>query len=160
MSAIPTHISKHPNSLARNIAVQFLYQCMCEKLFYYSEPHFNHFVRSFEISSKTSQLAVPLVEGSLNHAQEIDTMIQNHSDNWSIDRLMKTDLCTMKIACYEILYTDTPPKVIIDEAIELAKLYGSSKSASFVNGVLEQIMIQKGKLIKEAKIDHGLLASQ
>ena len=66
-------------------------------------------------------------------------MIKKAAPAWPVEKLNKIDLAILRVAVYELTNTKTPPKVIIDEAVEIAKKYGSEKSASFVNGVLGTI---------------------
>ena len=75
---------------------------------------------------------------------EIDNKIKSSATAWPIDKLNKIDLAILRLAIYEIDQENTPPKVIIDEAVELAKEFGSENSPSFVNGVLGTIY-KKGK---------------
>jgi N utilization substance protein B len=70
---------------------------------------------------------------------EIDSVIQASATEWPIDKLNKIDLAILRLAVYELQNTNTPPKVVIDEAVELAKEYGADSSPAFVNGVLGTI---------------------
>ena len=79
------------------------------------------------------------VKGVLENTDDIDTKIQKAAPAWPLDKLNKVDLAVLRLAVYELENTDTPPKVVIDEAVELAKQFGSEKSPSFVNGVLGTI---------------------
>jgi len=75
------------------------------------------------------------------HKQEkkIDKLIKESAPQWPVDKLNKIDLAILRLAVYELENEDTPPKVVIDEAVELAKEYGSESSSSFINGVLGTI---------------------
>ncbi len=79
----------------------------------------------------------------LDKEEEIDKKINDAASQWPIDKLNKSDLAILRLAVYELFNTDTPPKVVIDEAVELAKEYGSESSPSFVNGVLGHILNEK-----------------
>jgi len=70
---------------------------------------------------------------------KIDKLIKNAAPQWPIDKLNKMDLAILRLAVYELENEETPPKVVIDEAVELAKEYGSESSSSFINGVLGTI---------------------
>lgn len=84
-----------------------------------------------------------LVEGTLTNRERIDQILSEYLKGWQMDRLSKVDREVLRMAAYEMLYRqDTPPKVVVNEAIELAKHFGTDESGKFVNGVL-------GKLIKE-----------
>ena len=75
--------------------------------------------------------------------KKIDKLIAKAAPEWPIDKLNKIDLAILRLAVYELGYEKTPPKVIIDEAVELAKEYGSESSSSFINGVLGTIYKEK-----------------
>lgn len=76
----------------------------------------------------------------LEHLAEIDEMIEQKSEGWTLSRISKADLSVMRLAVYELLYDENVPDgVAINEAVELAKLYGGEKSFRFVNGVLATI---------------------
>ena len=88
----------------------------------------------------TSQPNNPeLVQKILNQKDKIDEMIKAAAPSWPIDKLNKIDLAILRLAIYELKFEQTPPKVVIDEAVELAKEYGSESSSSFINGVLGTI---------------------
>lgn len=71
------------------------------------------------------------------HQEQIDDIIKKSATEWPLDQINKIDIAILRLAVYELLYQpDTPTKVIIDEAIEIAKRYGSSSSGSFINGAL------------------------
>lgn len=71
--------------------------------------------------------------------QALDDKIQKAAPSWPINKLNKIDLAVLRLAVFELDKNETPPKVIIDEAVELAKEFGSENSASFINGVLGTI---------------------
>ena len=71
--------------------------------------------------------------------KKIDKLIASAAPEWPIDKLNKIDLAVLRLAVYELENEDTPPKVVIDEAVELAKEFGSESSSSFINGVLGTI---------------------
>jgi len=74
---------------------------------------------------------------------ELDAQISQAAPEWPLAKMNKLDLAVLRVATHELLYTDTPGKVIIDEAVEIAKAYGSDNSGSFVNGVLGTILERK-----------------
>lgn len=77
--------------------------------------------------------------GTAEHLKEIDAAINDASDGWKTSRMTKVDLTLLRLAVYEMHYEDLPKGVAINEAVELAKKYGTSKSSAFVNGVLAKI---------------------
>ena len=80
-----------------------------------------------------------LVSGVLDNLENIDSSISKYLENWSIDRLGLTDQAIIRIGTYELLYTDTPNLVCINEAIELSKKYSDEKVSKMINGVLDKI---------------------
>lgn len=91
-----------------------------------------------------------LVEGTLRHQAEIDELLSGYLKGWKLDRLSKVDREILRLAVFEMIYReDVPPKVVVNEAIELAKQFGSEESGKFVNGVLGQ-MIRELDEIKSA----------
>ena len=81
-----------------------------------------------------------LVNGVMDHCQEIDRLIEKYSENWRLDRMNMIDRTILRIATFELLYCEEiPPKVTMNEAIELGKRFGSEDSGSFINGILDRI---------------------
>ena len=81
-----------------------------------------------------------LVRGTFEHREHIDQLIGSTIENWSIERLNYVDRAILRFATYELLYLpDIPPKVTINEAVEIAKAYGTEESGGFINGVLDRI---------------------
>lgn len=93
------------------------------------------FAETFTKQSNLSELAKKVIE----NVDEIDKMIESAAPAWPINNLNKIDLAILRLAIYEMENEDAPPKVVIDEAVELAKEYGAESSSSFVNGVLGTI---------------------
>jgi len=85
-----------------------------------------------------------LVDGVLAHRAEIDAVLEAASENWRVARMAATDRAILRVACHEILHTDTPPKVACDEGVELAKRYGSTASPKFVAGILGRLLADRG----------------
>lgn len=97
------------------------------------------FAQIFTNQSKLPELAKKVLENK----KEIDKIIKTSAPAWPVDNLNKVDLAILRLSVYELMNTNTPPKVIIDEAVELAKEFGSESSPSFVNGVLGTIYKKK-----------------
>ncbi len=98
------------------------------------------FWRSFEPAEREVQeLAELLVRGVHRERRAIDERIESASTNWRVDRMARVDRNALRLAVYELLYTEAPIKVVINEAIELGKKFGSESSGAFVNGVLDRI---------------------
>lgn len=84
-----------------------------------------------------------LTTGVEQNLEAIDKSILSKLKNWTISRIFKIDLAVLRLAIFEVLYTETPYKVAINEAVELAKKYGNDESYTFVNGVLREIAKEK-----------------
>jgi N utilization substance protein B len=81
-----------------------------------------------------------LVHGVLGHRAFLDSVVTASAEHWRIERMAVVDRNVLRMGVYELVYeTDTPPVVVIDEAIEVAKKFGSVESASFINGVLDDV---------------------
>ena len=120
----------------RELALQMLYQ---HEL---AGNDIDTIVRSFEelqqAPAVTQEFAVRLAKGAVARLGEIDGRLGGQADNWRLDRMAAVDRNILRLALYELLFeADTPPAVVIDEAIEIAKRFGSEKSGQFVNGVLD-----------------------
>lgn len=79
---------------------------------------------------------------------QVDQLIHKYAPEWPIDKINKVDLSILRLAVYELLTKHAPYKVVINEAVEIAKTYGSDRSGAFVNGVLGK-MVKQEKLIKQ-----------
>ena len=84
-----------------------------------------------------------IVLGTLEKSDELDKIANKHLKDWTIDRLGKTDSAILRMSLYELLYTDTPDIVCINEAIELAKEYSDEKVKNMINAVLDNVMKDK-----------------
>jgi len=82
-----------------------------------------------------------LIHGVFVHHVEIDQRIRDHSQHWATDRLTGIDINVLRVAIYEMFFLKTPPRVAINEAIEVAKKYGNENSGAFVNGMLDSMII-------------------
>ncbi len=80
-----------------------------------------------------------LSRGATTHTPELDALITDHLSGWTLDRLASIDRVILRMALYELGYMSTPPGAVINEAVELAKRYGTDESGGFVNGVLGAI---------------------
>jgi N utilization substance protein B len=94
----------------------------------------------FSKKEERDGFAERIVLGVPEHAQEIDRLIGQYSENWRLDRMSMIDRNILRMAIFELLYCeDIPPKVTLNEAIELGKRYGSEDSGGFINGILDRI---------------------
>jgi N utilization substance protein B len=86
------------------------------------------------------EFARSLLAGVRRHRGELDQMLAERADNWSLQRMAATDRNALRLGAYELLFTDTPQRVAINEAVELAKRYGAKQSPQFVNGILDRLL--------------------
>ncbi len=87
--------------------------------------------------------AQTLVRGTVDHRESIDELIRSQADNWRLERMPPVDRNILRLAVYEMLHEqETPKLVVLDEAIELAKKFGSEQSGRFVNGLLDGLLKQ------------------
>lgn len=99
-----------------------------------------------ENSEELKDFSEQLLKGVSEHIGEIDKKISKYAANWQLDRMAFVDRNIMSLGCFELLFRqDIPPKVAINEAVELAKKYSGSESGKFVNAILDQIKIEKEK---------------
>ena len=99
-----------------------------------------------EISSELKDFSAQLLQGVVDHLEEIDKKISKYAANWELERMAFVDRNIMRLGCFELIFrADIPPKVAINEAVELAKKYSGSESGKFVNAILDQIKIEQKK---------------
>ena len=125
---------------ARQLALQILYQMDITQDF--SESSLESFWRNQKeaIDSTVKQFALDLVKGIQEYQEIIDRKIAQYAKNWELKRMAVVDRNILRQACFEFLYRpDIPPKVAINEAIELAKRFSGAESGKFVNGILDKI---------------------
>ena len=91
-------------------------------------------------ANSTDEFARELVVGVSARRHEIDGMLQQFLTGWQVDRLSRVDKQVLRLACFELVFRDEPPKAVINEAIELAKHFGTEESGKFVNGVLGKLL--------------------
>jgi transcription antitermination protein NusB len=93
------------------------------------------------------EFSIGLFLGIANAIEAVDAAISQSSDHWRLDRMNRVDRNILRIGVYEIMHAEgTPPRVAINEAVELAKRFGTAESAAFVNGVLDRVARDRSKL--------------
>jgi transcription antitermination protein NusB len=97
------------------------------------------FWKTAKAAEETRKFANQLFEGASRAATELDEIIGKHAENWRLERLAVIDRAILRLAIYEMRAMDTPGKVILNEAVELAKKFSGDESAPFVNGVLDAV---------------------
>jgi len=124
---------------ARELALQMLFQYDISG----NDP--DMIISTFEDLQKakpnTREFAVKILRGTVENLAKLDEMIQQQADNWRLSRMAVVDRNIIRMSVYEFLHeSDTPKLVIIDEAIEIAKKFGTQKSSQFINGILDGIL--------------------
>lgn len=99
-----------------------------------------------EADGTVRAFAEEIVRGVVAEREAIDEAIQAQSANWRLDRMARIDRNILRVGVWELLRTETPGKVAINEAIEIAKAYGGEGSPAFVNGILDRVARSAGKL--------------
>ncbi|MGH7356625.1 MAG: transcription antitermination factor NusB [Candidatus Rokuibacteriota bacterium] len=124
---------------AREVALQFLYQ-LDRHGADDPEPFAEEFWVRYPVDADTREFAEALVRGTKQNQGKVDELIGQCAEHWDLDRMAVVDRNLLRIAVYEMLWQpDVPPKVAINEAIEIAKKFGTAESSRFVNGVLDRV---------------------
>jgi N utilization substance protein B len=126
---------------AREIALQVLYSLNFVNIDV--QKALDLFWGNFVAPKTAKEFAASLVLGTWKHREELDRLIAGCSDNWSLGRMSKVDISILRMAVFEFLYCDDiPPKVTLNEAIDLGKIFGSENSGSFINGILDALNLK------------------
>ena len=135
---------------ARELAMQALFYMDIRKDA--SEETLEYFCGCFCPSKKSRPFFRKLVNGVLETKGQIDSLVERYSQNWNISRMSCVDRNVMRIAVYEMLYCDDiPPKVSINEAVDIGKKFGTQESGAFINGIMDSIreaLVKEGTLQK------------
>jgi transcription antitermination protein NusB len=133
---------------AREIALQVLYQLDIDPQDPKKVVAFHW--ENFQPSEQAREFCLRLVEGALQNQKDIDRLIEENSENWTLKRMAVVDRNILRLATFELRYCpDIPFKVTLDEAIELAKKFGSDDSGAFINGILDKIYTLLDKTLKD-----------
>lgn len=141
-------MKKISRRLARSLVLKILYQWD-----FFNRKHLwtkilFHISQDSNLTSSNQRFVQKLCQGIMENIKAIDEKIRHFAPEWPIERISLVDKNILRIGIYELLFNqETPPKVVIDEAIELAKTFGSESSGRFVNGVL-------GAIYKKMKMDN------
>jgi N utilization substance protein B len=124
---------------AREVALQFLYQLDLREALD-PTPYAGEFWSQHAVDAEARAFADELVRGTKQNQAKIDALIAQFTEHWGLERMAVVDRNILRAAVYELLWhTDVPPKVAINEAIEIAKKFGTGESSRFINGVLDRI---------------------
>jgi len=120
---------------ARETALQLLYQYDLT-----GEENIDEFLKGIDERTDVQEYARLLVAGVVENLSELDAQIARVSENWRLNRTAAVDRCALRIGLYELLNCpEVPPKVAINEAIDLAKKFSAEQSGAFVNGILDKL---------------------
>ncbi len=123
---------------AREVALQVLFQIDISKVDVHEA--IDLFWNNFKAPANVKCFSTQLIKGTQMHLNEIDDFIKSCSENWSLERMPVVDKSILRLAVYELVYCkDIPPKVTLNEAIDMGKAYGSENSGSFINGILDAL---------------------
>ena len=125
-------------SRAREVALQALFQEDLNPRD--SRDQLAPFVETRLQGDELREFAMSLVMGVMRNQDELDSLLESKADNWSLSRMAATDRNVLRLGAYEIRYADTPERVAINEAVELAKRFCSKQSSQFVNGILDKLI--------------------
>jgi len=133
---------------ARSVALQVLYEVDCTQ--HSLDDAFRSRIEETPLEGDLTAFARQLVDGVRGRAYDLDILIQKHAPEWPLDQMAIVDRNILRIAIWEFAVDrSTPIKVAINEAIELAKLYGSDSAARFVNGVLGSLAAKEVQIQQE-----------
>jgi N utilization substance protein B len=104
---------------------------------------FDEILKDKKVKGSKAEFAKKLLNGILQHLNKIYEIIKNHLIDWDFDRLDKVDKQILRVGIYELLYTDTPYQIVIDEAVKIAKNFSEDKAKSFINGILDRVAKEK-----------------
>jgi len=145
----PAQPDPGPRHQAREVAVQVLYALDCGKAWSRddAEESLRHYWSHMDGPAPGRPYGEALVLGVLAHHDSLDDAIRAANPNWRLERMARVDRNVLRVAAWEILHnTEVPVAVAIDEAIELARRFGADDAAAFVNGTLDKLARQHGKL--------------
>ena len=125
-------------SRAREVALQILFEDDVNPRD--SLPDVESFLAARIKNDELQKFALSLIQGVRRNQGELDEMLEKTADNWSLARMAATDRNVLRMHAFEMLFTETPHRVAINEAVELAKRFGSANSAPFVNGILDKLI--------------------
>ena len=123
---------------AREVALQLLYGEDLNPLL--DSGPVEAFINGRIADPRLRSFARDLVAGVHTKRSQLDQLISEIAENWKIERMSPIDRNILRLGAFELLFTDVPPKAAIDEAIKLAKRYGTSQSSQFVNGILDRVL--------------------
>lgn len=131
----------NPNRKAREAALQALFQREFNPELN-AEQLFENFANNFELDRLILKRAQHLALGVTQNIEKLNSLIEKYSNNWRVDRMASTDLIILQIATFELCLDEgmeTPPKLCINDFVDIAKKYSSQESKNFINGILDEV---------------------
>jgi N utilization substance protein B len=136
-----------PRSAARRLAMQFLYQLAIQNGA--NMDQMDSFLNEYGEHPETKQLAQGWIKGAWQATEQIEKLIGSVSSNWDLTRISQVDRSNLHLAVYQLIYrSDIPAKVVINEAVEMAKIFSTAQAPAFINGILDAVwknLIRKSK---------------
>ena len=122
---------------ARELAMKCIFQMEAQREF--TTDNAELFLKD-KVLGDQSEYIYDVLNNVCAHQEEIDLILNEHSKGWPVSRMTKTDLAIVRLAACEIMYIETPPKAVaINEAVDMAKIYGTDQSPKFINAVLKNV---------------------
>lgn len=136
-------------SRAREVVLQLLYQ---DDLNPQREvaPDVEFMTQRLHGNEELIEFAKTLLNGVRRNRSELDITLEKHTANWTLVRMAATDRNVLRLGAFEILYSETPGRVAINEAVELAKRFGAKQSSQFVNGILDGLLPAADKAAEDS----------
>jgi N utilization substance protein B len=129
-------------SRAREVALQLLFQR--DHNLHLDRARIERFARDRLREAELSTFCLALYDGVIGHLADIDQRLTETAENWRLARMAGVDRNVLRLGAFELLFTpDTPPSVVINEGVELARRFGSAESPAFVNGILDRMKPEK-----------------
>jgi N utilization substance protein B len=140
-----TRVRRAPRQASRQVALQVLFALDMGPASVPVEEVFERVADNFELPEGARAFAKQLVCGVIAERERIDAALARHARNWRLPRMAAVDRNVLRLGAYEILHTDTPAAVVLDQAVELARRFGAEGSPGFVNGVLDAVARECGR---------------
>lgn len=134
-----TRARRAPRHASRQVALQALYALDVGPATASAEEVFERVSDNFDLPEGARAFAKQLVCGVIEDREAIDLRLAQHARNWRLSRMAAVDRNVLRLCAYEILHTDTPTAVALDQAVELARRFGAEGSPAFVNGILDAL---------------------
>jgi N utilization substance protein B len=140
-----SRVRRAPRQASRQVALQVLFALDVGRESAAVEEVFERVADNFDLPEGARAFAKQLVCGVIAEREGIDAALARQARNWRLPRMAAVDRNVLRLGAYEILHTDTPAAVALDQAVELARRFGAEGSPGFVNGVLDAVARESGR---------------